>query len=52
MFAIPRKQKKAKSGTKARRKALTPDEPKVLPTELVPPETPKKVIPTRKNIEK
>jgi len=46
MFATPRKGKKgAKSGTKGRRKALTPDEAKALLKELVPPETPKKTIP-------
>jgi len=33
-------------GTKGRRKALTPDEAKALLKELVPPETPKKAIPT------
>jgi len=47
MFATPRKGKKgAKSGTKGRRKALTPEEAKALLKELVPPETPKKAIPT------
>jgi len=46
MFATPRKEKKgAKSGTKGRRKALTPEEAKALLKELVPPETPKKAIP-------
>jgi len=47
MFATPWKGKKgAKSGTKGRRKALTPDEAKALLKELVPPETPQKAIPT------
>jgi len=47
MFATPRKEKKGtKSGTKGGRKALTPDEAKKLLKELVPPETPKKAIPT------
>jgi len=47
MFATYRKGKKgAKSGIKGRRKALTPDEAKALLKELVPPETPKKAIPT------
>jgi len=51
MFATPRKNKKgAKSGTKGRRKALTPDEAKALLKELVPPEPLKKAIPTGKNI--
>ena len=46
MFAIPRKGKKgAKSGTKGRRKALTPDEAKALLKELVPSQIPKKAIP-------
>jgi len=46
MFATYRKGKKgAKSGTKERRKALTPDEAKALLKELLPPETPKKAIP-------
>jgi len=46
MFATSRKGKKdAKSGTKGRRKALTPDEAKALLKELVPPETPKLAIP-------
>jgi len=52
MFATPRKQKKgAKSGTKGRRKALTPDEAKALLKELVPPETAKKAIPNGKDIQ-
>jgi len=52
MFATPRKEKKgAKGGTKGRRKALTSDEAKALLKELVPPEIPKKAIPTGKNIE-
>jgi len=52
MFATLRKGKKgAKGGTKGRRKALTPDEAKALLKELVPSETPKKAIPTGKNIE-
>jgi len=47
MFATCRKGKKvAKSSNKGRRKALTPEEAKVLLKELVPPETPKKAIPT------
>jgi len=47
MFATLRKGKKgAKSGTKGRRKALTPDEAKALLKELIPLETPKKAIPT------
>jgi len=47
MFATSSKGKRgAKSGTKGRRKALTPDEPKALLKELVPPETPRKAIPT------
>jgi len=51
MFATSSKGKKgAKSGTKGRRKALTPDEAKALLKELVPPETPKKAIPTRLHI--
>jgi len=45
MFATLRKEKKsAKSGTKGRRKALTPDEAKALPKELVHPETAKKTM--------
>jgi len=52
MFATPRKGKKdAKKGTKQRRKALTPDEAKALLKELVPPETPKKAIPSGKDIQ-
>jgi len=52
MFAIPRKDKKgAKSGTKGRRKALTPDKAKALLKKLVPSETPQKAIPTRKDIQ-
>jgi len=52
MFATPRKDKKgAKGGTKGRRKALTPDEAKTLLKELVPSETPKKTIPTGKDIQ-
>jgi len=52
MFATPRKEKKGtKSGTKVRRKALTPDEAKALLKELVPPEIPKKTIPTEKDIQ-
>jgi len=39
-------KKGAKCGTKGRRKALTSDKAKSLLQELVPPETPKKVIPT------
>jgi len=51
MFATPRKGKKGtKGGTKGRRKALTPDEAKALLKELVPPETPKKAIPSGKDI--
>jgi len=52
MFATSRKERKgAKSGTKGRRKALTPDEAQKLLKELVPPETPKKAIPNRKDIQ-
>ena len=52
MFATPRKEKKgAKGGTKGRRKALTPDEAKALLKELVPSETPKKVIPAGLDIQ-
>jgi len=52
MFATPRKGKKGgKSGTKGRRKALTPDQAKALLKELVPPETPKKAIPTEKDMQ-
>jgi len=51
MFATFRKGRiGAKIGTKGRRKALTPDEAKELLNELVPSETPKKVIPTGKDI--
>jgi len=48
MFATSRNGKKAaKSGIKKeRRKALPPEEAKALLKELVPPETPKKAIPT------
>jgi len=53
MFATYRKEKKgAKSGTNRRRKALTPDEAKALLKDLVPSETPKKAIPTGKDIQK
>jgi len=52
MFATPRKGKKdAKSGTKERRKALTPDEAKTLLKQLVPPETPQKAISKEKDIQ-
>jgi len=52
MFTTSKKDKKgAKSGTKGRRKALTPDKAKVLLKELVPPETPKKAIPIGKDIQ-
>ena len=47
MFATSRKEKKrAKGGTKRRRKALTPDEANALLKELLLPEIPKKAIPT------
>ena len=39
-----------KSDTKGRRKTLTPEEEKALLKELVPPETPKKAIPTKLDI--
>jgi len=46
MFATSRKGKKGtKSGTKGRRKALTPEEAKALIKKLVPPEKLKKAIP-------
>jgi len=52
MFGTTRKKEKgAKSGTKGRRKALTPDVAKALLKELVPPETPKKAIPAGKDIQ-
>jgi len=52
MFATPRKEKKdAKSGTKGRRKALTPDEAKALLKALVPPEILKKAISAGKDIQ-
>jgi len=51
MFATPRKGKKgSKSGTKGRRKALTPDEATALPKELVPSDTPKRATPNGKDI--
>jgi len=51
MFANTKKGKKgAKSGTKGRRKALTPNEAIALLKELVPPETLKKTIPNGKDI--
>jgi len=47
MFAISRKEKKVvKRRIKERRKALTPKEAKALRKELVPPDAPKKAIPT------
>jgi len=52
MFAtLKRGKKNAKSGTKGRRKALTPDEAKALLKEVVPPKTPIKAIPTGKDIQ-
>jgi len=52
MFGTYRKEKKGtKSGTKGRRKVLTPDEEKALLKELVPPETSKKAIPKGKDIQ-